>query len=94
MQNLALISLFSPFVAFLFASCFALSEIENHEERMKQGVKFFKQWGAYAPAFGMIGTLVGLIQLLGNMEDITKLVAGMAFALITTALLSLKQYFL
>lgn len=60
------------------------SLIENHEERMKQGVKFFKQWGAYAPAFGMIGTLVGLIQLLGNMEDITKLVAGMAVALITT----------
>lgn len=58
--------------------------IDNHEERMKQGVKFFKQWGAYAPAFGMIGTLVGLIQLLGNMEDITKLVAGMAVALITT----------
>ena len=60
------------------------SEIENHEERMKEGVKFFKQWGAYAPAFGMIGTLIGLIQLLGNMEDITKLVAGMAVALITT----------
>lgn len=60
------------------------SEIENYEERMKEGVKFFKQWGAYAPAFGMIGTLIGLIQLLGNMEDITKLVAGMAVALITT----------
>lgn len=60
------------------------SQIENYEERMKEGVKFFKQWGAYAPAFGMIGTLVGLIQLLGNMEDITKLVAGMAVALITT----------
>ncbi len=60
------------------------SEIENYEERMRQGVRFFKQWGAYAPAFGMIGTLVGLIQLLGNMEDITKLVAGMAVALITT----------
>lgn len=60
------------------------SEMENYEERMKQGVKFFKQWGAYAPAFGMIGTLIGLIQLLGNMEDINKLVAGMAVALITT----------
>lgn len=60
------------------------SEVENYEEKMKEGVKFFKQWGAYAPAFGMIGTLVGLIQLLGNMEDITKLVAGMAVALITT----------
>lgn len=60
------------------------TEIENEEERIKQGSKFFKQWGAYAPAFGMIGTLVGLIQLLGNMEDITKLVAGMAVALITT----------
>ena len=60
------------------------SEIENYEEKMKEGVKFFKQWGAYAPAFGMIGTLIGLIQLLGNMEDITKLVSGMAVALITT----------
>ncbi len=49
--------------------------------------------GAYAPAFGMIGTLIGLIQLLGNMEDINKLVSGMATALITTLYGAIKYKF-
>ena len=40
--------------------------------------------GTYAPAFGMIGTLVGLIQMLTQLEDPTALGPGMATALITT----------
>ena len=37
-----------------------------------------------SPAFGMLGTLIGLIAMLGNMEDVSRLGPGMAVALITT----------
>jgi chemotaxis protein MotA len=40
--------------------------------------------GRYAPAFGMIGTLLGLIIMLGNMDDPAAIGPGMAVALITT----------
>ena len=40
--------------------------------------------GSYAPAFGMIGTLIGLIQMLRTLEDPSKIGVGMATALITT----------
>ncbi len=40
--------------------------------------------GAYAPAFGMIGTLVGLVQMLSNLSDPSGIGAGMAVALLTT----------
>jgi chemotaxis protein MotA len=40
--------------------------------------------GTYAPAFGMVGTLIGLIQMLQNLEDPSKIGAGMATALVTT----------
>jgi len=59
-------------------------EIENMEERHSIGHDMWKAVGNYAPAFGMIGTLIGLIQMLQNMSDPSKLGAGMAVALITT----------
>jgi chemotaxis protein MotA len=40
--------------------------------------------GTYSPAFGMVGTLIGLIQMLQNLEDPSKIGAGMATALVTT----------
>ena len=45
---------------------------------------FFTQAGTYAPAFGMIGTLIGLIQMLNNLDDPSKIGSGMATALVTT----------
>jgi len=59
-------------------------EIENMEQRHSIGHDMWKAVGNYAPAFGMIGTLIGLIQMLQNMSDPSKLGAGMAVALITT----------
>ena len=44
----------------------------------------FQTWGAFAPAFGMIGTLIGLIQMLQNLTDSTTIASGMGKALITT----------
>ena len=53
-------------------------------ERHKIGQKIFNALGTYAPAFGMIGTLMGLIQMLTKLDDPSKIGGGMAIALITT----------
>lgn len=54
--------------------------IERHEE----GQSIFKAIGDVAPAMGMIGTLVGLVQMLSNMDDPKKIGPAMAVALLTT----------
>ncbi len=53
-------------------------------ERHKRGQGMFKAMGKYAPAFGMLGTLIGLIQMLRSIEDPSSIGPGMAVALITT----------
>lgn len=59
-----------------------LNEIQSRHE---SGIKIFEDWGKIAPAFGMIGTLIGLIQMLVNLGgDASIIGAGMAVALITT----------
>ena len=60
------------------------TELENVMERHKVGRKIFEQMGKYAPAFGMIGTLVGLVALLKNLDDPGAVGPAMAVALITT----------
>jgi chemotaxis protein MotA len=60
------------------------SELASMEERHKQGKKIFDALGTYAPAFGMIGTLIGLIQMLAALDDPSSIGAGMATALVTT----------
>ncbi len=59
-------------------------EITNSIERHEVGERVFRAIGDSAPAFGMIGTLVGLIQMLSQMEDPSSLSKGMAVALLTT----------
>ncbi|MCB2291925.1 motility protein A [Clostridium algoriphilum] len=59
-------------------------EIDEMERRHTDGANMLKAWAAYAPAFGMIGTLVGLIQMLANLSDSSALASGMGKALITT----------
>ena len=53
-------------------------------ERHEVGVKMFKAIGDAAPAMGMIGTLIGLVQMLANMEDPKAIGPAMAVALLTT----------
>lgn len=60
------------------------TEITATESRHKMGQDVFRAWGALAPAFGMIGTLIGLIQMLTNLDDPSKIGPGMAVALLTT----------
>jgi len=59
-------------------------EIQNLQERHSTGKKILEFMGAAAPAFGMIGTLIGLIQMLRSLESPESIGAGMAVALLTT----------
>ena len=59
-------------------------EIIGMEERHKRGASMFSTWGAFAPGFGMLGTLIGLIQMLQNLSDASTIAQGMGAALITT----------
>jgi chemotaxis protein MotA len=60
------------------------TEIAFIETRHEDGQKIFTVAGELAPAFGMIGTLVGLVLMLGNMSDVESIGPNMAVALITT----------
>lgn len=53
-------------------------------ENFRLAERMFAALGDFAPAMGMIGTVIGLIQLLANMRDFEKLGPGMAIALLTT----------
>lgn len=59
-------------------------ELAFLEERHRLGQRIFEQMGALSPAFGMIGTLIGLIAMLGDLDDPDQIGVGMAVALITT----------
>ena len=59
-------------------------EIQYLQERHSTGKKILEFMGAAAPAFGMIGTLIGLVQMLRNLESPESIGAGMAVALLTT----------
>lgn len=60
------------------------TEIQKIEERHKLGAEIFSSMGAYGPAMGMIGTLIGLVQMLQTMEDPSSIGPAMAVALLTT----------
>ena len=59
-------------------------EIQQIKKSHKDGWEIFKEMGAFAPAFGMIGTLIGLIQMLADLSDVNSVGPKMAIALITT----------
>lgn len=59
-------------------------EIQLMVQRHTVGQNVFKALGGAAPAFGMIGTLIGLVQMLSNMSDPSSIGPSMAVALLTT----------
>lgn len=59
-------------------------EIDLTEDKYKSAPSILSKWGEYAPAFGMIGTLIGLIVMLGELNDPSTIGSGMATALVTT----------
>ena len=60
------------------------SELEAMDQRHSQGKGILDLFAKYAPAFGMIGTLMGLVAMLLNMDDPKKIGPGMAVAILTT----------
>jgi chemotaxis protein MotA len=60
------------------------TEMDAVSARHQSGKKILDQLGRFAPAFGMIGTLMGLIIMLGQLDDPSSLGPAMAVALITT----------
>jgi chemotaxis protein MotA len=60
------------------------TEINSVATRHRDGKGVLDAMGKYAPAFGMIGTLIGLVMMLGNMSDPSNIGKGMAVALLTT----------
>jgi chemotaxis protein MotA len=60
------------------------NELNQMQERHIQKIGIINMWGALAPAVGMMGTVIGLIGMLRNLEDRSALGPNMALALITT----------
>jgi chemotaxis protein MotA len=60
------------------------TELDAVATRHRDGKALMDCMGRFAPAFGMIGTLMGLVIMLGDMSDPSKIGAGMAVALLTT----------
>lgn len=61
-----------------------LNEIDNIASRHGSGAQILDTMGAIAPAMGMVGTLIGLVQMLQNMSDPAAIGPAMAVALLTT----------
>ncbi len=59
-------------------------DLTQNLERHEMGQKIWKAIGDSAPAMGMIGTLIGLVQMLANMDDPKSIGPAMAVALLTT----------
>jgi chemotaxis protein MotA len=60
------------------------TEIEFIRTRHRLGVDIFASMGAFSPAMGLIGTLIGLVHMLQSMQDPSSIGPAMAMALITT----------
>ena len=60
------------------------NEMAQTEARHMEWISLVNAWAGYAPGFGMMGTVIGLIGMLKNLEDKSSLGPNMAVALITT----------
>jgi chemotaxis protein MotA len=60
------------------------TELDFIKNRHQLGAEIFTTMGSFAPALGMIGTLIGLVQMLQSMEDPSTIGPAMAVALLTT----------
>ena len=59
-------------------------KMDTMERRHRSGQAVFLKWGDLAPGFGMLGTLIGLIIMLVDLDDPSAIGVGMAVALVTT----------
>ncbi len=65
--------------------CIFKTYLDNIEARHEKIISFWDKWGELAPAWGMIGTLIGLVNMLKNLQSDTSAIGpNMSTALITT----------
>jgi chemotaxis protein MotA len=57
---------------------------DNFLQRLDEGQKIYRAIGDAAPAWGMVGTLIGMVQMFANMSDASKLGPFMAISLLAT----------
>lgn len=69
-----------------------VTELEQLQERHDKGKRIYDALAMYSPAFGMIGTLIGLVQMLRNLDKPDQIGPGMAVALLTTFYGALATY--
>lgn len=60
------------------------TELGSIDSRHNEKISFWANWGGMGPAWGMIGTLIGLVNMLYNMDDMSMIGPNMAVALLTT----------
>lgn len=61
-----------------------MDEIKQVEEKQLAGAKLFMDAGGFAPTIGILGAVLGLIHVMGNLTDTSKLGAGIAIAFVAT----------
>ncbi|HTJ54054.1 MAG TPA: flagellar motor protein [Nitrosospira sp.] len=59
-------------------------EIETFDDLHRQGARVWEAAGGYAPTIGILGAVMGLIQVMENLSDPTRLGAGIAVAFVAT----------
>lgn len=59
-------------------------DISTYERRERQAVKVWEAAGGYAPTIGILGAVLGLIQVMENLSDPSKLGSGIAIAFVAT----------
>jgi len=70
------------------------NELNQMEARHNTWITLINQWATLSPGFGMLGTVIGLIGMLGNLADKSSLGPNMAVALVTTLYGSMMQNWL
>jgi len=60
------------------------TELESVAERHRLGAEIFTSLGNFAPAMGMMGTLIGLVKMLMQMNDPSSIGPSMSVAIVTT----------
>jgi len=60
------------------------ADMFTQEERDVQAAKFYEAMGGYSPTIGIIGAVMGLIQVMGNLSDPSQLGSGIAVAFVAT----------
>ncbi len=61
-----------------------LVDLELQEQQHLQAAKVFEAMGGYSPTLGIVGAVLGLIQVMGNLSDPSRLGAGIAVAFVAT----------